>query len=261
MFQSPLPRGVRRSAPAISRHGSDGFNPRTRVGCDLRLALKQDHNLLGFQSTHPRGVRRRPGSRASTSNLFQSTHPRGVRPAAAIRANRNRRRFNPRTRVGCDAPELAANAAASFNPRTRVGCDRSPVVCAKMARLFQSTHPRGVRLRRRRSDGYAGISFNPRTRVGCDTCRASSTCWRASFNPRTRVGCDVRSRMPSPMASCFNPRTRVGCDRFSFSVSSIPERFQSTHPRGVRLTLSETLGVELGGFNPRTRVGCDMYAP
>ena len=58
---------------------------------------------------------------------------------------------------------------------------------------------------------------------------------------------------------CFNPRTRVGCDRFSFSVSSIPERFQSTHPRGVRLTLSETLGVELGGFNPRTRVGCDNW--
>jgi len=36
--------------------GLCGFNPRTRVGCDLLLLLSRATCLL-FQSTHPRGVR------------------------------------------------------------------------------------------------------------------------------------------------------------------------------------------------------------
>ena len=55
-----------------------GFNPRTHVGCDPSpLLLKSD--LLAFQSTHPRRVRR------------------------IVRVKRRQLlRFNPRTHVGCD---------------------------------------------------------------------------------------------------------------------------------------------------------------
>ena len=79
---------------------------------------------------------------------------------------------------------------------------------------------------------------------------------RKSFNPRTRTGCDGRSAPARGESPCFNPRTRTGCDGSykpriqclivsihapargatfpSRSLLSIPTRFQSTHPHGVR---------------------------
>ena len=122
-----------------------------------------------------------------------------------------KKRFNPRTRVGCDTGRLSMSARGTgFNPRTRVGCDKgrwtvfgsnevsihAPAwgatkggVLLIFKKLFQSTHPRGVRL----SIGILGngfSSFNPRTRVGCDQETASDTAYTWGFNPRTRVGCD-----------------------------------------------------------------------
>ena len=147
---------------------------------------------LGFQSTHPRGVRRY-----------------SPRPAAALPSS-----FNPRTRVGCDdAPSPQGPHESSFNPRTRVGCDRACVKSCCAARRFQSTHPRGVRRRRGRPTPSSNACFNPRTRVG-----ATWPCWRATFagrgcfNPRTRVGCDAGNFGITPSDKGFNPRTRVGCD-------------------------------------------------
>ena len=54
------------------------FNPRTREGCDMTCFPSI---VCGspFQSTHPRGVRRRKWDDMVGPVLFQSTHPRGVR--------------------------------------------------------------------------------------------------------------------------------------------------------------------------------------
>ena len=57
MFQSTHPRGVRQHSRAFFMPGRC-FNPRTRVGCDLRL-YTECISCRMFQSTHPRGVRRR----------------------------------------------------------------------------------------------------------------------------------------------------------------------------------------------------------
>ena len=84
--------------------------------------------------------------------MFQSTHPRGVR----------HRRVNDaalRGLVSIHAPAWGATlffgsnilAMLSFNPRTRVGCDSHAVAPLKIRRMFQSTHPRGVRQQRRGS--------------------------------------------------------------------------------------------------------------
>ena len=108
----------------------------------------------------------------------------------------------------------------------------------------------------------------------CACCRTA-----ACFNPRTRVGCDSHAAFGKLIAfvvsihapawgatpdipaftspiSRFNPRTRVGCDHVWGDDMPDEGRFQSTHPRGVRLHPdSPPLGQM--GFNPRTRVGCD----
>jgi len=120
-FQSTHPRGVR-PCQILSCRQMSCFNPRTHVGCDLRIlkerSLRQRFNPRthvgcdqvhlacnrlnpAFQSTHPRGVRRLPNTFLQTNVMFQSTHPRGVRPCR-IRSCRQTSCFNPRTHVGCD---------------------------------------------------------------------------------------------------------------------------------------------------------------
>ena len=144
-FQSTHPRGVRHGPLPPVRQNGKGFNPRTRVGCDGRRR-SPSRPWCRFQSTHPRGVRPVLGQEHLCYAEFQSTHPRGVRQGV-LTAHEAAGRFNPRTRVGCDAvgmmallmpqgvsihapawgatPKMISEALQSkrFNPRTRVGCD------------------------------------------------------------------------------------------------------------------------------------------
>jgi len=61
-------------------------------------------------------------------------------------ANPRGRRFNPRTRMGCDYDIIGkTDNVICFNPRTRMGCDS-----------------------RNRGGAYGQGRFNPRTRMGCD---------------------------------------------------------------------------------------------
>ena len=167
-FQSTHPRGVR----LLPQIGADA--------------------IIRFQSTHPRGVRRRALPCWPASTRFQSTHPRGVRHAslervphealvsihapawgatgAWIKGHARMSGFNPRTRVGCDGTPagLCPPVRSGFNPRTRVGCDVKNLLKFSQKALFQSTHPRGVRLQRHHHPTKGNTGFNPRTRVGCD---------------------------------------------------------------------------------------------
>jgi len=57
--------------------------------------------------------------------------------------------------------------------------------------MFQSTHPRGVRLPPKNNRDWPPTGFNPRTREGCD-CKDERILRKGSgFNPRTREGCDL----------------------------------------------------------------------
>ena len=77
-----------------------------------------------FQFTHPGGVRRSSSIFRTASSWFQFTHPGGVRPAYWRRRRGQARRFNSRTREGCDrVAECINSIPCSFNSRTREGCD------------------------------------------------------------------------------------------------------------------------------------------
>ncbi len=54
----------------------------------------------------------------------------------------------------------------------------------------------------------------------------------------------------------FNPRTRTGCDILPSQYVVRKERFQPTHPHGVRPSGLNTRSHSVR-FNPRTRTGCD----
>ncbi len=59
------------------------------------------------------------------------------------------------------------------------------------------------------------------------------------------------------MIKNFNPRTRTGCDPDYKDEKYLEEKFQSTHPHGVRLLTTNISLDSLKDFNPRTRTGCD----
>mgnify|MGYP003223757513 CR=1 FL=1 len=169
------------------------------------------HLLDMFQSTHPRGVRRDGGYvPVMSTDAFQSTHPRGVRRRTARPQNWSSPCFNPRTRVGCDAAPDQRQAAEG-----RVSIHAPAWGATPSRRIYGS---------------YFGC-FNPRTRVGCDP-RSCPWPWPLSgFNPRTRVGCDCRSCVE--IVSIHAPAW--GATGAAHWRCTFPSRFQSTHPRGVRL--------------------------
>ena len=100
--------------------------------------------------------------------------------------------------------------------------------------MFQSTHPRRVRL-------FATLNVLRNGQF-------------QSTHPRR-----VRPMQKIFLTNfvCFNPRTHVGCDQDMFAPMAEIELFQSTHPRRVRLII--LLWICSGKcFNPRTHVGCDF---
>ena len=100
-------------------------------------------NIIRFQSTHPRGVRR-----------AQIRLPCGERHISIHAPARGATRCLPDVQI----------LPPHFNPRTREGCDVAYVKLEDGAVEFQSTHPRGVRLAATVVNGATAIfqSTHPR---------------------------------------------------------------------------------------------------
>ena len=99
--------------------------------------------------------------------------------------------------------------------------------------MFQSTHPRGVRLY-----NDVKVTFSPYVSIHAPT-------WGATLSSlQIFVNFWFQSTHPRGVRLVF--RSQVMDDNW----------FQSTHPRGVRHLV--VLGARPAmGFNPRTHVGCD----
>ena len=78
---------------------------------------------VGFQSTHPCGVRQT--NNAYAHEMSVSIHAPVWGATSNPKQYKVNRCFNPRTRVGCDHKRAHYRKPAQcFNPRTRVGCDK-----------------------------------------------------------------------------------------------------------------------------------------
>ena len=291
-FQSTHPRGVRPGglggfgvgspvsihAPAWGAtlshtgpgHRPGCFNPRTRVGCDTPGKTYTFEQCL-FQSTHPRGVRPSPSYPPCAKSWVSIHAPAWGATSRRFASGTGSASFNPRTRVGCDSiPAAHRCAAVCFNPRTRVGCDITSCTSRSAVRLFQSTHPRGVRHQSR--DPFVGqpARFNPRTRVGCDRLSPTPVPRRSRFQSTHPRGVrrfplvaaafdgDVSIHAPAWGATTSlttSSRTVMvsihapawGATPQAWAASTVMTRFQSTHPRGVRRA-SQLVSVQIGKF-------------
>ena len=209
VFQSTHPSGVRQHV-GVRLHGHLRISIHAPQWGATRATRNSRQSLL--ISIHAPQWGATPAISAKCAETqFQSTHPSGVRRVPASR-------FWGCDHISIHAPQWGATAgcrrvslrAHNFNPRTPVGCDSIGV---------WSTRP----------DRY----FNPRTPVGCDSLIHSSSTTSSYFNPRTPVGCDARrrshqrARLISIHAPQWGATVRGGTPRN-------PDRFQSTHPSGVR---------------------------
>ena len=124
---------------------------------------------------------------------------------------------------------------------------------------FQSTHPRGVRLRGIANYSTRRVGFNPRTRVGCDQYFLSGLvdmCHVSIHAPAWGATDEEFDGDISSVVSIHAPAW--GATRPTSCPMSRRKEFQSTHPRGVRQPASRSLCLAALCFNPRTRVGCDV---
>ena len=141
-----------------------------------------------------------------------------------------------RTRVGCDSMrntfDIVSSQFQSTHPR---GVRRLPAGRHEIPDRFQSTHPRGVRPGERHAAFFCSSFQSTHPRGVRLSGAVKSPGAFLGFNPRTRVGCDCGCWCGPTASSRFNPRTRVGCDLPALAPFSFIVRFQSTHPRGVRL--------------------------
>ena len=212
--------------------------------------------------------------------MFQSTRPRGARRRRRRRTGRLRR-FNPRAREGRDpdareaslchmvsihAPARGATTYASSGARsaswfqsTRPRGARPRVVralrreaavsihapargatsTAEVVRLqmveFQSTRPRGARPGRHLSPGARrGVSIHAPARGATVLYGAGERVTEVSIHAPAR-GATVSRALRLLSGDGFNPRAREGRDSASSRTKLKATGFQSTRPRGARL--------------------------
>ena len=125
----------------------------------------------------------------------------------------HRSSFNPRTHEGCDNQEepLRLSVGVSIHAPTR-GATIFNLHLTSF-HVFQSTHPRGVRLRLFLLT-HKLISFNPRTHEGCDIMLMFVLRFLALFQSTHPRGVRLGLGLGFLRSQRFNPRTHEGCDRF-----------------------------------------------
>ena len=146
--------------------------------------------------------------------------------------------FNPRSLVGNDGWFSGADHSnGNFNPRSLVGNDVDDSLCTSVYKCISIHVPSwGTTVAALFYDIFK-LNFNPRSLVGNDNPLMVYILSDRYFNPRSLVGNDNCTIACQLLTWDFNPRSLVGNDARSepSSIDSLP--FQSTFPRGERLSL------------------------
>ena len=237
-------------------------------------------SMCEFQSTRPRGARHVPIICAHLTSEVSIHAPAGGATSAQSSGQMLRFRFNPRARGGRDGSRghyrlelllvsIHAPAGGATKDLLRHPWEYSVSIHApaggatafrrrfRRRNTFQSTRPRGARLRPGADVGNVIYRFNPRARGGRDQrCQPGK---RAifSFNPRARGGRDLLFSSKNSFISGFNPRARGGRDTDKLMCLGF---FISFNPRarGGRDSAEFPQCTQTQRFNPRARGGRDL---
>ena len=130
--------------PEWKRH--TGFNPRTRVGCDGHVddaAVGGAHVSIhapAWGATQKKRPLVAGGPVSIHAPAWGATEDKAAGGLLHFRVSIHAPAWG-----ATPLPHVLDRQRGGFNPRTRVGCDFHTPEYAASLRLFQSTHPRGVR--------------------------------------------------------------------------------------------------------------------
>ena len=164
--------------------------------------------------------------------------------------------FNPRTHEGCDCRRYVGTTYWScFNPRTHEGCDDKGVLYVVACKvsihaptrgattkyyrqatilMFQSTHPRGVRLFLPILIIFIHkVSIHAPTRGATFSFSKGLVAIRVSIHAPTRGATKNERTKEAIIGVSIHAPTRGATTTLHQHVAC--GKFQSTHPRGVRL--------------------------
>ena len=143
--------------------------------------------------------------------MFQSTHPHGVRLGVKV----------------------VRAFSACFNPRTHTGCDRADFEKRQGHCKFQSTHPHGVRLRYCHIFGHhIFVSIHAPTRGATRLLLPRPRLFPVSIHAPTRGATKDSNKGYLSVRVSIHAPTRGATARTKLKKQY--DRFQSTHPHGVR---------------------------
>ena len=247
-FQSTHPRGVRQDQRGRCAFHHAGFNPRTRVGCDVVVDAQCNGRPVsihapawGATRSHHRSFSWAPVSiHAPAWGATRAAHGRGHGCAG----------FNPRTRVGCDfffyyasarqcwvsihAPAWGATTWDGEKPVIKTVSIHAPAWGATVRMVLTPLHSSG---------------FNPRTRVGCDRhelLHRKTFLWFQSTHPRgVRL---FEHLLPCRVHVVSIHAPAWGATGITVLAHETASLFQSTHPRGVRRRDEHCIDLHKIGF-------------
>ena len=143
------------------------FNPRTHAGCDIHMSHTSSLTMPVSIHAPTRGATNRGGLFGGNYG-FQSTHPRGVRRVFLSHKNSF-------IKVSIHAPTRGATflrlkdfQSSEFQTTHPRGVRLYQDFTYIPRYTFQSTHPRGVRQSAKKNITWEIFGFNPRTHAGCD---------------------------------------------------------------------------------------------
>ena len=210
-FQSTLPRGERplsvdvlMSFNTISIHAptrgattttdiqcfhSRYFNPRSHEGSDADY-IDTVVPPRGFQSTLPRGERRRTADGADRRCYFNPRSHEGSDPGSHCRRQPGAY-FNPRSHEGSDDDKPCVESIrVNFNPRSHEGSDMLSVFRSKAFVISIHAPTRGATLYYLQGQTHSH-DFNPRSHEGSDAFNILCYLLTFYFNPRSHEGSDT----------------------------------------------------------------------
>ena len=209
-FQSTLPRGARPAQDQANRAVSKSFNPRAHAGRDATSNTAATITAA-FQSTRPRGARRR---------------------AARCRVYRGSVSIHAPTRGATARLAAKTTCCASFNPRAHAGRDTSIQTRVRRG-TFQSTRPRGARpVTPQCNVSSASVSIHAPTRGATRHLPEIRAPGRVSIHAPTRG-----ATVTQPLAAGFRVVSIHAPTRGATSAAGLVcmfPAFQSTRPRGAR---------------------------
>ena len=188
--------------------------------------------------------------------------------------------FNPRTHEGCDSHvALPVFPSAGFNPRTHEGCDTRQPYVNKQEDVSIHAPTRGATIPAWILPSCCNVSIHAPTR-GATLKDVAPPDLQDSFNPRTHEGCDREIQnsndwsfvsIHAPTRGATSPTWAVYiCRCVSIHAptrGATPEnpkyqkeqKFQSTHPRGVRQGVTSILSNGKVSIHAPTR-GATAYS-